>query len=197
MRVKNFSPLALFVFAGVFLLGGCDLFVGDAGRITIQLKDDPFPYTDVSEARVSISRIEVMGTNGTGNWLVSDLVREIELLALRNGTTATLVSGIEIPAGEYSRIRMYLSEEAELTLSDGSTVRGNRGSDAPIVVDVPQFKFSHGDDEARALIDFAMDESFAMQRNAGTQAIEGFAYTPVLRAESFTLNDEPLQVPVP
>ena len=194
MRVKYFSPLAVLALTAVFLLSGCDLFVGDAGRITIKLKDDPFPYTDVSEARVSITRIEMMGTNGTGNWLVADLRQELDLLTLTDGNTATVVSNVEIPAGEYSRVRLYLSPEAELRLSDGTSVQGTRGSEAPVEVDIPQFKFDHGEDEAEALIDFVMDESFTVQRNATTQEIEGFSYTPVLVTESFTLNNEPLQV---
>ncbi len=197
MRVSALSPLAILALAGAFILSGCDLFVGDAGRITIQLKDDPFPYTDVAEARVSVNRIEMMGAEGTSNWLVSDLAQEVDLLTLRNGTTATLVSDIEIPAGQYNRIRMYLSEQAELRLVDGTAVQGSRGSEAPIVVDIPQFEFNHGEDVAEALVDFVMDESFVVQRNPDTQEIESFAYSPVLVTEAFTLNDEPLEISNP
>lgn len=193
MSFKNLSSLGVLVIAGALFFSGCDLFVGDAGKITIKLKDDPFPYTDVSEARITINRIEVMGSTGTQNWLVADLSREIDLLTLRDGNTTTLVEDIEIPAGEYTGIRIHLSSDADLVLSDGMTITGDRGSEAPVIVDVPEFTFDHGEDDAQALVDFAMDESFTVQRNPNTQVIESFAYTPVLRTESFLLNDEPIE----
>jgi len=192
MRPKYYSSFAAIALSMMFLLSSCDLFIGDAGRITIKLKDDPFPYADVTEAHVSVNRIEMVGANGTANWLVSDLKQDLDLMSLRDGKTATVVSSVEIPAGEYSRVRMYLASKAELRLSDGSSMEGNRGSEAPILVDIPQFKFDRGDDEAEALIDVVMDESFTVQRNATTQAIESFAYSPVLVTESFKLNDEVL-----
>ncbi|NNE34921.1 MAG: DUF4382 domain-containing protein [Rhodothermales bacterium] len=195
MSLKKLSSFGVLAIAGALFISGCDLFVGDAGKITITLKDDPFPYTDVSEARITINRIEVKGASGTQNWLVADLSREIDLLTLRDGNTTVLVSDIEIPAGDYTGLRIHLASGADLILSDGTTISGDRGSDAPVIVDVPQFTFDHGEDDARALVDFAMDESFAVQRDPGTQAIESFAYTPVLRTESFLLNDEPLEMP--
>ena len=194
MRAKKSSPFAILALAAVFLFSGCDLFVGDAGRITIKLKDDPFPYNDVAEARVEVTRIEMVGATGTKNWLVSDLRQDLDLLALRDGNTATVVSSVEIPAGEYVQVRMFISQQAELRLANGNTVQGSRASDAPILVDIPRFKFDHGEDEAEALIDFVMDDSFTMQRNGTTQEIEGFSYTPVLVTESFSLNNEPLQL---
>ena len=60
-------------------------------------------------------------------------------------------------------------------------------------MDIPDFEFDHGEDVAEALIDFVMDESFTVQRNASDE-IESFTYTPVLQTETFTLNDEPLDV---
>jgi hypothetical protein len=197
MPVKFSSPIAFLTLIAVFVLSGCDLFVGTAGEITVKLKDDPFPYTDVEEARVSITRIEMKGANGTGNWLVADLRQDLDLLQLRDGKTATVVSSVEIPAGEYNHVQIYLSPEAELKLTNGKSVQGSRGVETPITVQVPQFKMDHGEDQAEAVIDFVMDESFTVQRNATTQEIESFSYTPVLVTESFTLNKEPIEVVVP
>ena len=43
------------------------------------------------------------------------------LLELRNGVTADLVSGAEIPSGTYSQVRLIVDGEATLVAKDGST----------------------------------------------------------------------------
>lgn len=195
MRILKSSSLAVFLAAAVLLAGGCDMFSGNAGRITVKLKDAPFPYDHVSEANVTINRIEVLGTSGTKNWLIADVARSLNLLNFRNGATATLVPDIEIPAGTYDRLRIHLNRTATVVLKNGTRFNVDSGSDSPVVVQMPEFEFDQGDDQAEALIDFDMDNSFVAQGDVSTiDGIDGFAYSPTIVTESFVLNNEEISV---
>ncbi|MDX1430090.1 MAG: DUF4382 domain-containing protein [Rhodothermales bacterium] len=196
MRIKKFSPATVFFLAVVVVLGGCDMFAGSAGRITDKLKDAPFPYEHVSEANITITRIEMLGTSGTKNWLVGDLTRQFNLLNFRNGATATIVPDVEIPAGTYDRIRISMRPTATVVLKNGTRFSVDSGTEAPVIVQIPEFEFDHGDDEAEAVIDFDVEQSFTAQGDVSTvEGITGFTYFPRLVAESFKLNNETMEVP--
>ena len=197
-KTPSLTVLSIFVLAGLVALSGCDLFTGTAGRITIKLKDAPFPYDYVSEVNVTVNRVEVLGVSANRNWLVADIAQNLNLMQLRDGKTATLVPDVEIPAGKYDRLRIFIKRNATVVLTDGREFSVNHAADLPDTLRIPTFEFKHGDDEAEVLLDFDVESSFTAKMSPDDSTItgiQGFAFTPKLVTESLRLNNETLPVP--
>ena len=192
---KKFLTLAL---AGL-ALGACGDNTGPGdgeGRLTIQLTDAP---GDMADAFISIDRITLIGAteDAEGETLEFDLdgSEYINLLDLSGGEFLDLVEGEDVPAGQYSELRIYLND-AYVVLADGRVFATN-GADLPAGVEADgelkcpscsqsgyKVKFMDAglevdeDDETVVRIDFDVGQSFGHEAGQAGKWI----MHPVLRA---------------
>ncbi len=118
LRSRTIPRLScLFVVLGLAACG--DTTGSDATRLSLRLTDAP---GDLAEATVRIDEIYLQGgadDDSASNRLVLYSGGEsFDLLTLSGGRTAELVSGVEIPAGTYSQLRMVIGEASVTTLDD-------------------------------------------------------------------------------
>lgn len=107
----------LYGFAGaVLLLGmaalyGCGGNGSDTGKLTLKLSDAP--VDGATHVWIKFDAIEIKPAEGER--LTYDLAgtQRIDLLTLTNGETATLLDGIELPAGQYNWIRLMVNTAPE------------------------------------------------------------------------------------
>lgn len=160
------------------------------GRVVIKITDDPFDISYIESATVTITRVEIKKTGdgiSDGNPFVtlSDDTITIDLIDLRNGVTETLLD-LDIPAGEYDMIRLYV-DEAGLKLKDNDdpySVKVPSGSQTGIKIHIyPYLEVSEGL-TAELLLDIDLSRSFVMRGNM--QHNNGFIFKPVIRAANMT-----------
>jgi hypothetical protein len=197
---KRFSVLSLILFFSITLITGCSEsgIFGDNddvtgaktksknGTIVVKITDAPFPIDVIKEANVVITKIEIFKTNekdSIPSIVLTEKPDTFNLVNLRNGITEEMVK-LELPAGSYSRIRMYTGD-ASVVLKDGREFKLKIPSgpqtgikisiDSPIVVE--------GGLTSELLLDFDIEKSFNVQGNPDTPAgIKGFHFQPVVRA---------------
>ncbi|MDX1741939.1 MAG: DUF4382 domain-containing protein [Rhodothermales bacterium] len=192
MRASITVTLGLALGLGI-LFGACDSgnVSSDSGRITVFIKDEPFPFDLVDSAVVSINRVTLVGDDTTDNYvLLSDIEQTFNLLDLRNGVMDTLAT-VPIPEGVYTGLRIVVDDEAYVRLKSGELFRMKTpsGTTSGIKVHLPTFEIGELGDEVEVIVDFNVEKSFVLQGNAGTPAgIKGFLFKPVLKAERFELN---------
>jgi hypothetical protein len=92
------------------------------GRVRVHLTDAPFPYAMVDSAVVRIDSLSLhldAGAEFSGWLTIDEMDREVNLLALQNGTTEIVADAV-VPEGEVDQLRLHVSE-AHVTLVDGRT----------------------------------------------------------------------------
>lgn len=88
---------------------------GSDGTLSVLLTDAPLPIESVDAATVTIDSVVIRETENTGaeaGWPFVTLTRDqhtFNLLDLRDGMVEELAE-LEVPAGEYNLIRLYVSE---------------------------------------------------------------------------------------
>lgn len=157
------------------------------GRLVIKVTDAPFPMDLIESATVTISKVEIRKVgdedpDGNPFILLTDVPETFNLLELRNGVVAELLD-MEIPAGEYDMIRLYVTD-AGLKLITGMefNVKVPSGSQSglKLIVD-PPLVVTEGITE-ELLIDFDLSRTFELLGNPITPAgIRGFILKPVIR----------------
>ncbi len=155
------------------------------GTLKLSITDAPFPVEFIEEATVTITKIEIRNMDESEEYpfitVFEDTV-EINLIELRNGVQAEL-SEVEIPAGNYDLIRLYV-DEATISVKDYSTYNLKVPSGAQTGIKVfidPHIRVAGGLTEI--LLDFNLDKSFILKGNINTPAgIKGFNFKPVIRA---------------
>lgn len=157
------------------------------GRLVIKVTDAPFPIDMIESATITISKVEIRKVgdgepDGYPFILLTDEPETFNLLELRNGVVADLLD-MEIPAGEYDMIRLYVTD-AGLKLKTGIefSVKVPSGSQTglKLKIDTP-LVISEGLTE-ELLLDFDLSGSFVLQGNPFTPAgIRGFILKPVIR----------------
>ena len=198
----KFRILIFSCIAAVLFVVGCsnDANTSDTGRLVVQLTDAPFPHDLVSEANVTIYRIEArmkgnenddmmedsemendsMDDNEEGNSPYLTLMEEdvdVNLLELTNGITETLVDA-EVPAGMYDLLRIYV-KGVNVVLVDGTTfdLTVPSGAQTGIKVFIHPPLVVEGGLTADLLLDFDVSRSFVKRGNSG-----GFNFKPVIKA---------------
>ncbi len=181
------------IFLAVLSLAGSACESGDktlapettSGTLTIQLTDDPFPARLISKARVTLSKIQIRGTDSLMTF--SSTPREVNLLTLRNGVTAALVNR-EIPVGTYDLLRLFISK-ASVVMKNGTTHTLNIPSGAQTGLKVfisPPIQVV-GNLTTDLILDFDVSKSFVVQGNLNTPAgIKGFIFKPVVRVQNLS-----------
>lgn len=101
------------------------------GSLTINLTDAP--VDDALEVVVVFTGVELQPESG-GPVITIDLPapKSIDLLKFRNGTTANLINGVNVPVGRYLWLRLML--RAEQNLQSGSYIRLLDGRQFPLYI---------------------------------------------------------------
>lgn len=119
--VTRYGRLLLPLLAGTLVLGACEsssgLTGGDSARLTIQLTDAP---GDLKEARVKISKVILQGTvagdsTASRQEFTPATSEYIDLLKLAGGKFQDLVSGVTVPPGTYTQLRLVVSDAYVVT----------------------------------------------------------------------------------
>ncbi len=168
---------------------GCSDSAGPAegnGIVRLVMTDAPFPIGMVSEANVSITRVE-MRAKGSDNdsafRLLTDVDTVLNLIDLQNGVTASL-GEIEIPEGEYDEIRL-ITGDAEIILTDARSfdLKVPSGDQTGIKVKIKPGITVEDGQTTEVLLDFDLSKSFVVKGNPDkVEGITGFNFKPVIRA---------------
>lgn len=190
MKNIGVSLISFILFFGlIFTLSSCDSSnePSDSGSLLVKVTDDPFPIDYVESATVTVNKIEVRRkdvSDGDPFHVVSEEQIDFDLLALRNGVTASLPE-INIEAGNYDLVRLYV-EEASLILKEGMgefTVKVPSGDETGIKIFIDPELQIQGGLTAELLLDFDLSNSFLLQGNISSPAdIKSFHFQPVIRA---------------
>lgn len=191
MEKMNFKTIVILslMLAGIIFAACQDEYTNEskAGKLKIQLTDAPFPTDLVSEANVTIIKIEARKADrevGIDPFItLSEKEMSFNLLDLTNGVTAGLVD-LEIEAGSYDLIRLYVSD-ASITLSDGKSynLKVPSGSQTGIKVFIEPSIVVTGGLTSELLLDIDVSQSFKLQGNINSPAgIKGFIFTPRIKA---------------
>lgn len=183
--------LSIFVVVIMFGIFGCDQAVdGDGmGTLVVKLTDAPFPLDKVKEAEVIIDSIEIRKKDTESDErpfvLLSDEQHKYNLLELQNGLTADLVE-LEMPAGDYDLIRLYVNNATVILNDEGETAFNLKipsGEQTGLKVFINPFIRVVGGLTSELLLDFDVRRSFVVQGSGKTYSdIKGFHFKPVVRA---------------
>lgn len=152
----------------------------DTGIIQVNLTDAPIDMTTVEKVEVTITDVIVYPGNDDmpevngGPIVLLTRPETFDLLTLTDGATTLLASG-EVPAGDYNRIRLEVTD-ATLTYKDGTEepLKIESGK-----VDVP-IRFHVGADETSAVtLDFDAAASVMVNETASDTLILRPVVTPV------------------
>jgi len=160
------------------------------GRVIIRITDAPFDISSIESATVTITRVEIKKvgdgiSDGNAFVTLSDDTVTIDLIDLRNGITETLLD-LDIPAGEYDLIRLYV-DEAGLKLRDYDepySVKVPSGKQTGIKIKIdPPLEVAEGL-TSELLLDVDLSRSFVLRGNMNNN--NGFIFKPVVRAANMT-----------
>lgn len=196
--MKNYALTMLLLFVALITFScSDDENSGDTtGRFVVKLTDAPFPYELVSEANVTIFKIDARnksmvgdeseaGDAGSPFVVLMEEEVEVNLLDLTNGVTETLVNQ-DFPAGDYDLIRIYVTG-VNVVLTDGTTydLQVPSGEQTGIKVFVTPGITVQGGLTAELLLDFDVSRSFIPLGNLNSvDGITGFNFKPVIKASN-------------
>ncbi|MGB5460483.1 MAG: DUF4382 domain-containing protein [Eudoraea sp.] len=199
MKIKLLSS---FIILASLFFSGCseDLSTEETmGRLTVHLTDAPFPYDLISEANVTIFKVDARykgdtmegdennEDNGNSFIVLMEEERDFNLLTLTNGITETLAD-IDVPAGSYDLIRIYV-KGINVVLNDGSTfdLKVPSGEQTGIKVFVKPSINVSGEISSDLLLDFDVGRSFIPKGNIkNISGITGFNFKPVIKASNMS-----------
>jgi len=176
----------------VFIAGSCNkpLNSGDDGRLVVKVTDAPFDISNIESATVTVNKVEIKKvgdcvSDGSPWVILSEDTITLDLMDLRNGVTETLID-IEVPAGEYDMLRLYV-DEAGLKVTDIEvpfSVKVPSGSQTGIKIHVDPFIEVSDRLTAELLLDIDLSRSFVLRGNMRNN--NGFIFKPVIRAANLS-----------
>lgn len=159
------------------------------GRLRVAITDAPFPIDIIEEAKITINKITIKSNNGDQNVLtLFDGEIDLNLLDLTGGVTEQLAN-VELPVGQYSQLRLFVSE-ASLLLKTGEffEVKVPSGSQSGIKVSIKPSVDVESQISSDVLLDVDVSKSFILQGNINTPAgIKGFNFKPVIKAVNLSM----------
>lgn len=198
--LSSFTRCALAVLLTVVVATGltaCDLFGGDdtfGGEVQVLLTDAPFPTDRVQEVRVSIDGADLIDGNRDAFALYRDSDKSFDLMELRGGTTAELVSA-DVPPGEFALLRLHLQRSATLVDQSGTEheVTMAAEADSAVVVSLGRMTIESGA-TGRVTVDFTLDGSFTLPEGADPESVDlsEFRYEPTIQLQNL---EEGINVP--
>ncbi|NPA45752.1 MAG: DUF4382 domain-containing protein [Chlorobi bacterium] len=148
---------ALMAFMFAIVLTGCKK-ENENGNVDVQLTDDPFPLSFVSEANIGFSKIEIRNEETGEYYTVFEGNSTYNVAALNNGATASVTTQ-SVPQGTYDEIRITI-DGVSIKLTDGreldAQISGSIEANSKIY---PALEVSNGGD-ASLLIDMDLADSF-------------------------------------
>ena len=170
---------------------GCQKADGDStGRLIVKITDAPFPIEMIEEATVTVIKVEVRNDAESDEHpfiTIFEGSKEFNLMELRNGVMEELVD-VEIPAGSYNLVRIYVEDAGIVVRDHGSfSVKVPSGSQTGIKLFIKPSLQVQGGLTSEVILDFNLDKSFVLKGNMDTPAgIKGFNFKPVIRAVNKT-----------
>lgn len=174
---------------------------GPVGTLSLKLTDAPMHYTQFMSASVTIDKIEIGNSNDANSFMtLTDTPMNYNLLELVNGMTSTMAN-VEIPAGDYNLMRLYISS-TEMTMLNGESYSYNMNQDGysgggmmqggmmlnnqnrsiDIQLD-PLLTISNGS-MSEFLLDMDVDQSFVLEGvnfDNMMMSMTGFTFMPTMR----------------
>jgi hypothetical protein len=197
--------LSVFLTALTLMIWSCsdgDDSLKTTGRLNVFLVDAPFPTDQVAEANVTVFKVDarLAGSDSEADMesmeagdskggfitLMQDEMGPVNLLDLVNGVSEQLV-GMEVPAGTYDLIRVYVRDPKIVMKDPEATTYGLKvpsGAQSGIKVFLdPPLQVVGGLTEELTL-DFDVSRSFVPKGGSANnpEGITGFNFTPVIRA---------------
>lgn len=186
------SIFALFAVGLLMIFSGCSKNKSEGpGRLVMTITDDPFPFSSIESATVTITKIELRkagdcNCDSVPFQVVFNGSETVDLLGLRNGLIQKLID-IEIPQGQYDLARIYVDEAGLQTKDGGSySVKVPSGKQTGIKVFIKPGLVVEGGLTSEVLLDFDLSKSFVLRGNPDKAAVNGFIFKPVIRAVNNT-----------
>lgn len=197
--------LSTFLLALALVFWGCsdgDDSLKTTGRLNVFLVDEPFPTDEVAEANVTVFKVDARlaeaefeeGSESMGEGdsqggfitLMDGSTGPLNLLDLVNGVSEQLV-GLDVPAGSYDLIRVYVSDPGIVMKDENQTtyslkVPSGAQSGIKVFLDPPLQVI--GGLTSELTLDFDVSQSFVPKGGSemNPDGISGFNFTPVIRA---------------
>lgn len=123
MRNSSFW-LTAFGFATALTLSACNGSGSDTGSMSLAVTDAPID--NATQVVVQFDGVELKPADGKIESFDFSEPKQIDLLAQQGGNSATLLDGVEVPAGDYNWIRLKITAESGKTdsyikFADGAT----------------------------------------------------------------------------
>lgn len=201
MKTYRITLYALLSFIVIFVTAcskyGNELSYIEYGKIEVKLTDAPFPYDFVSEANVTVFKVDARLENGTDTNISDEESNfitlyegemTVNLLELTNGITKTL-NEVEVPIGNYDLVRVYV-KDGNVLLTNGTTydLKVPSGEQTGIKVFIKPSLEVISNSTSTLLLDFDVSKSFVAKGNINTiDGISGFNFKPVLRASNMSV----------
>jgi hypothetical protein len=185
------KKILLSIAAAALIFSGCTKTTDSPGRLVVKVTDDPFNISYVESATITVTKVEIRKKGehqGNPYLVISEDTLTFDLLDLRNGITLDLID-LEIPAGTYDLVRLYV-EEAGLHLKgnpDGFRVKVPSGKQTGIKIFLNPALEVNGGLTSELLLDFDLARSFVMRGNMSHAAgVNGFIFKPCIRASNIS-----------
>ena len=202
MKLERIGLIALFF----GLLYGCsELNTGNeldnqkSGSVIIKLTDAPFPSDRVDSVLVTIDWIKLKKSGeesddesseegAASSFTMIEVDTTVNLLELSNGISMVLGELDDVPIGEYSEIRMHVTEATVVyDLEKRDVIKIPSGNTSGLKIKISPALEVGGFNPAVVLIDFDASRSFLVKGNPFNngnkkQEITGFKFKPVIRA---------------
>ncbi len=203
MKINKIVLCTLFICA--FFLSSCSdydnrlQYVEVVGYISLKVTDAPFPHNMVSEANITITKVEARlkdkeetnasDANGSPFQLLYEGEIQMNLLELTNGVSQSL-GEVEVPVGTYDLVRVYV-KDANVILTDGRTfdLKVPSGSQTGIKVFLKPDLIVNEGFTNELLLDFDVYQSFVAKGNTNdVSGITGFNFKPVIKASNISVS---------
>jgi hypothetical protein len=176
----------------------------DGGMLSLKLTDAPIHYDQFMSASVTIDKIEIGNSNDANSFMtLTDTPMNYNLLELVNGITENMTNApIEIPAGDYDLMRLYISS-TEMVMTNGDSFSYNMDQDGysgsgmmqngmmlnnenrSIDIQLDHFMTISNGSMSEFLLDMDVDQSFELEGitydNNMMMSMTGFTFMPTMR----------------